>query len=215
MDSQHVLYRANTKRKVVALTFDVAHGHRVPLRMLSLLKELGVHKATFFLTGTWAETNSRIARKIREKGFEIGSHGYRHKDYRRHNNVWIEREVKKANKAILQATGIQTRLFRPPGGDMNPRVVRKLGSLDQLIVHWDVDSLDWILTDIPKIVRRVVPHTRPGSILLLHACDPWFQSLDALPILVKKLSEKGFRFVTVSELMRMHRKVSRAGGGLW
>ncbi|MCP3746736.1 polysaccharide deacetylase family protein [Paenibacillus sp. A3M_27_13] len=214
MDSWPVLYRVDTKKKVVALTFDVANGRRVPLRMLSLLQEHGIHKATFFLTGIWTEMHPQVARKIREKGFEIGSHGYRHQDYRRQNNAWIEHEVKKAGKAIFKETGVRTRLFRPPGGDMNPRVVRKLRTLDQLIVHWDVDSLDWKLTDIYKIVKRVVPHARGGSILLLHACDPWYQSLTALPVILKKLRKKGFHFVTVSELMRMQRQAQAVGGSL-
>ncbi|MBJ9992358.1 MULTISPECIES: polysaccharide deacetylase family protein [Paenibacillus] len=214
MGSWDVLYRVDTKKKRVALTFDIANGSKIPLRMLSLLQEHGVHKATFFITGIWAETHPKIARKIQEKGFEIGSHGYRHKDYRRQNNAWIEQEVKRAGKAIFQATGIRTRLFRPPGGDMNPRVVRKLRSLDQLIVHWDVDSLDWKLTDLSMIVRRVVPHTRGGSIILLHACDPWYQSLTALPLILRKLRRKGFQFVTVSELMRIQRLEQAARGGL-
>ncbi|GMK41457.1 deacetylase [Paenibacillus sp. CCS19] len=216
MASRQVLYRVDTKKKAVALTFDIANGHRVPLRMLSLLQKRGIHKATFFITGIWAEMHPRIARKIREKGFEIGSHGYRHKDYRKQNNAWIEHEVKKAGKAIYQATNIRTKLFRPPGGDMNPRVVRKLRALKQLIVHWDVDSLDWRITDVSKILRRVVRHARGGSILLLHACDPWFQSLAALPVIIKELRKKGFRFVTISELMRMQSltRPYRLGSGL-
>lgn len=200
--TMQVLSRIPTNQKIVALTFDIANGHDVPQRMLPLLRKLGVNKATFFITGIWAEEHPRIAKRLRQRGYEIASHGYRHQDYRKHNNTWIENEVKLAQKAIMRSTGVWSRLFRTPGGDMNRRVIHKLHSMNQTIVHWDVDSLDWKLTRINTIVNRVVPYTRPGSIILLHANDPWDQSLKAVSIIVGKLRRKGYRFATVSELLR-------------
>ena len=47
-------------------------------------------------------------------------------------------------------------MIRTPGGDMNARVVRKLQSMNQIIVHWDVDSFNWKLTDVDQIVDRVL-----------------------------------------------------------
>ncbi|MCG7380490.1 polysaccharide deacetylase family protein [Paenibacillus sp. ACRSA] len=202
MKKQQILSRISTNQKRVALTFDIANGHEVPLRMLPLLQKLGVKKATFFITGIWAEEHPKIAKRIRREGYEIGSHGYRHQDYRAHNNTWIKNEVKLAQNAIVRATGVWPCLFRTPGGDMDHRVIKKLQLLNQTIVHWDVDSLDWKLTRISTIVNRVVPHTRPGSIVLLHANDPWHQSLKAVPIIVRRLRRKGYRFATVSELLR-------------
>ncbi|WP_181429938.1 hypothetical protein [Paenibacillus illinoisensis] len=60
----------------------------------------------------------------------------------------------------------------------------------------------WKLTRINTIVNRVVPYTRPGSIILLHANDPCDQSLKAVSVIVGELRRKGSRFVTVSELLR-------------
>jgi peptidoglycan/xylan/chitin deacetylase (PgdA/CDA1 family) len=201
MHSNRVLKRIPTYKKIVALTLDVANGFKVLLRMLSVLKRIGVRKATFFITGTWADLNPKIARRIRQSGFEIASHGYRHQDYRKHANSWIEREVKAARKSIHRTTGVWTNLIRTPGGEMNERVVNKLKTMNQTLIHWDVDSLDWKLTDIGEIVKRVVPKTRSGSIILMHACDPWTQSLTAVPRIVRGLRQKGYRFVTVTELL--------------
>ncbi|WP_127548210.1 polysaccharide deacetylase family protein [Paenibacillus amylolyticus] len=201
MKNQQVLSRIPTNQKRIALTFDIANGHEVPQRMLPLLQKLGVYKATFFITGIWAEDHPQIAKRIRQMGYEIGSHGYRHQDYRKHNNTWIENEVRLAQKAIWRATGVWPRLLRTPGGDMDRRVIQKLQLMNKTIVHWDVDSLDWKLRRIHTIVKRVVPFTRPGSIILLHANDPWDQSLKAVPIIVRKLRRKGYRFSTVSELL--------------
>lgn len=211
MSTDRVLSRIPTNKKVIALTFDIANGRAVPLRMLSVLRRNGIRKATFFLTGIWAGLNPDIARQIRQKGYEIASHGYRHQDYRMHTNSWIEQEVKTAKKIILQTTGENTNLFRAPGGDMNERVIYKLKSMNQTIVHWDVDSLDWKLKDISKIVKRVVPHARAGSIILLHACDPWTQSLASVPIIVRRLRQKGYSFVTVTELLHGKKRRRKSG----
>lgn len=92
-------------------------------------------------------------------------------------------------------------MIRTPSGDLNERVIRKLKKMDQTIVHWDTDSLDWKLKQTKSIVKRVVPHARPGSIILLHACDPWTQSLKATPLILEGLRKRGFSFVTVSQLL--------------
>ncbi|MGD8188507.1 polysaccharide deacetylase family protein [Brevibacillus ginsengisoli] len=211
MSTGRILQRVSTNQKVIALTFDIAYGHQVPPRMLSVLRRIGVRKATFFITGIWAGLNPGLAKRIRQNGYEIASHGHQHKDYRKHTDSWIEKEVKTAKRIIRQTTGVNTNMFRPPGGDMNQRVVHKLKSMNQTIVHWDVDSLDWKQTDINKIVERVVPRTRTGSIILLHACDPWFQSLKAVAIIVRKLRQKGYRFVTVTELLREQKRRRKSG----
>ncbi|BBI35881.1 polysaccharide deacetylase family protein [Cohnella abietis] len=202
MITNQVVSRIPTNRKIIALTFDIANGNKVPVRMLSLLKRKGVKSATFFVTGIWVRSYPRIARLIVQHGYEIASHGNRHQDYRKHSNIWIAKEVKVARKSINQATGIMTNMIRTPGGEMNARVIQKLQSMNQTIVHWDVDSLDWKLTDVKEIVDRVVPHARKGSNVLLHASDPWTQSLKAVPLIIKGLSQKGYRFVTVSDLLR-------------
>lgn len=202
MSINRVLSRIPTNKKLVALTFDIAHGKKVPLRLISILRKKGVRSATFFVTGVWVRLNPEIAMRIRQKGYEIASHGNRHQDYRKQSNSWIEKEVKAAKKSIFQTTGLRTNMIRTPGGDMNARVVHKLQSMNQTIVHWDVDSLDWKLTDVNKIVNRVVPRARAGSIVLLHACDPWTQSLRALSRIIEGLRQKSFNFVTVTELLR-------------
>lgn len=206
-----VLNRITTSSKIIALTFDIAYGKKVPLRMLSILRRKGLRKATFFVTGEWVRLNPELARRITRHGYEIASHGNRHQDYRRHSNSWIEKEVKAAKKSIIQATGVRTNMIRTPGGDMNARVVRKLQSMNQIIVHWDVDSFDWKLTDVNQIVDRVLKRSRAGSIVLLHACDPWTQSLKAVPRIIEQLRLKGYRFVTVTELLAKKTQSKKEG----
>ncbi|WP_158301608.1 polysaccharide deacetylase family protein [Paenibacillus mesophilus] len=214
MDVNRVIYNVPTRKRILALTFNMAFGNRVPVQLLSLLKKKGVTKATFFLTGEWAQRNPGIAKRIRKMGYEIASHGHRHEDYTTHSNVWIERDVKAAQRAILKATGIKTNMIRTPSGDLDSRVIRKLLRMKQTIVHWDTDSLDWKYKNVNKIVRRVIPHLHPGAILLLHGCDPWPQTLKALPIILDGIKKKGYTLVTVNELLsRIRPKAGRKSSG--
>lgn len=201
IEISRVIFNLPTHKRILALTFNMAFGNLVPVRLLSLLKKKGLKKATFFLTGEWAQRNPGIAKRIQKMGYEIASHGHRHEDYTTHSNVWIEREVKAAKQAILKATGIKTNTIRTPSGDLNSRVIKKLLSLKQTIVHWDTDSLDWKYKSVKKIVRRVIPNIHPGAIVLLHGCDPWPQTLKALPIILDGIKKKGYTLVTVNELL--------------
>lgn len=202
MSWDDVIYEVPTSHKVAALTFDVAFGKQVPLAMLRLLNDLKVKKATFFLSGTWVNQYPAIARRIHRQGFELASHGYLHRDYSRHSNIWIDRQVKKAKRAIYRATGVRTNMIRTPSGDLNPRVIQKLRSMGQTIIQWDTDSLDWTMPGVGKIVKRVLRRVHPGDIVLLHACDTWTQTLKALPVIVDALRKRGYRLLTVTELLK-------------
>ncbi|MFF2479670.1 polysaccharide deacetylase family protein [Paenibacillus sp. NPDC058071] len=199
-----IIEQVSTKKKRLAITINIATGSHVPNAMLDLLRKHGVREATFFLTGMWVKANPGIARRIKKMGFEIASHGHQHKNYTTKTNAWIEKDILTAQKYIYRATGVKPRMIRTPSGDIDMRVARKLQSLKQTIVHWDTDSLDWKLQDINHIVRRVVPCARPGSIVLLHACDPWTQSLKAVPLILSGLKKRGFKFVSVSQLLSVN-----------
>lgn len=208
MYTNRVIQHVPTNQKKIALTINIAHGSQVPMKMLFLLRRLGVTKATFFVTGKWAELNPRITKKIQRMGYEIASHGYRHDNYTSHSNAWIKQDVHSARKAIYHITGVRTNMIRTPSGDIDDRVIKQLLKMNQTIVHWDIDSLDWKLTRTADIVRRVIPHAHPGGIVLLHACDPWMQSLKAVPLIVNGLRKKGYHFVTISELLEKRKRKS-------
>jgi polysaccharide deacetylase family sporulation protein PdaB len=211
MSPGDVVYTVPTSKKIVALTFDIAFGKQVPLAMLTLLNQIKVKKATFFVSGTWVDAHPNIAKRIGEKGFELASHGYLHRNYSRYSNAWIEQQVKKARRAIYVATGVKTNTSRTPSGDLNLRVIKKLCSMGQTIIQWGTDSLDWKMPGVGKIVGRVLNRVHPGDIVLLHACDTRTQTLKALSVIVDALRKRGYKLVTVSELLeeRKYRKLKK------
>ncbi|SIS71062.1 polysaccharide deacetylase family sporulation protein PdaB [Alicyclobacillus vulcanalis] len=195
------IYKVDTKEKVVALTFDISWGHRTPEPVLETLKKCGVTKATFFLSGPWTMHHADIAKKIKAMGYEIGSHGYLHKDYSNYPDSWIREQAMLADKAIQQVTGVKPKLFRTPNGDLNPRVIRCLTSMGYTVVQWNTDSLDWKNPGVDAIVNRVTKRVVPGDIILMHASDSSKQIVEALPRIIESLRQQGYRFVTVSELL--------------
>ncbi|MDI3257761.1 MAG: polysaccharide deacetylase family sporulation protein PdaB [Kyrpidia sp.] len=196
------IYKVDTDRRVVALTFDISWGDQMAPKVLDVLKSKGVTKATFFLSGPWALQKSDIAKRIREMGFEIGSHGYKHDNYTEHGNDWIRDQVTKADQAIEEVTGVKTRLIRTPNGDFDKRVLRTLHEMGYTVIQWNTDSLDWKNPGVQTIIQRVLTRAVPGDIILLHASDTCKQTDQALPAIIDGLRQKGFEFVTVSELLQ-------------
>jgi len=196
------VYRVDTKKKRIALTFDIGWGGNVLKPVLQVLSANKVKKATFFLSSPWVVKRPDLARKIKTMGYEIGSHGQLHENYTEHSSKWISSEVILAGAAIRRVTGVQCRLIRTPNGDMNHRVTQLLGALGYRTIHWSVDSMDWMNPGVRSIIRNSTRKVKAGDILLLHASDSALQTARALPFIIRKLRMQGFEFVTVSELLR-------------
>lgn len=195
------IYKVDTQNKVVALTFDISWGNKVPEPVLDLLKEEHVTKATFFLSGPWTQRHPETAKRIHDMGYEIGNHGHLHKDYSNYPNSWIQQQVTLSEKAILQVTGVKTKLIRTPNGDFNPRVIRCLNNMGYTVIQWNTDSLDWKNPGANNIEQRVLKRAVPGDIILMHASDSSKQITQALPSVIDGLRDEGYKFVTVSELL--------------
>lgn len=195
------IYKVDTDKKVLALTFDISWGEKTPEPVLDVLQKKGVTKATFFLSGPWTQTHPEIAKRIKEMGFEIGSHGHKHDNFSAYPDAWIRDQVTKAETAIYDVTGVRTRLIRTPNGDFNKRVLATLQQMGYKVIQWDTDSLDWKNPGVDKIVNRVLTRAHPGDIILLHASDSCKQTVEALPRIIDGLRSKGYTFVTVSELI--------------
>ncbi|GEO26765.1 polysaccharide deacetylase family sporulation protein PdaB [Alicyclobacillus acidoterrestris] len=195
------IYKVDTDKKVVALTFDISWGNKVPEPVLDVLKKEKVTKATFFLSGPWTLHHPEIAKQIKNMGYEIGNHGNLHKDFSRYPDSWIREQVSISEKSIQQVTGVKTKLIRTPNGDFNPRVIRCLNSMGYTVIQWNTDSLDWMNPGTKNIVNRVTKRAVPGDIILMHASDSSKQIVEALPQIIDQLRKDGYQFVTVSELL--------------
>lgn len=190
----------NQEKKYAALTFDDGPNTTSTIRLLNELKENNI-KATFFVLGKMVDKNPEVAKKIVEEGHEIGNHSYNHPDLTKLTIEEVKKEVLKTDKAVFNATGILPNVFRPPYGAVNGEVARAVGLP---IIQWNVDSEDWKIKNKNLIVSQVVNTVQNGSIILIH--DIHDVSVESVPEIVRQLKERGYEFVTISELLSNNQK---------
>ncbi|WP_371755611.1 polysaccharide deacetylase family sporulation protein PdaB [Ferviditalea candida] len=195
------IYSVVTDKKLIALTFDISWGEKRPEPIIQILKDKGVTNATFFLSSPWTKSHPEIVKQIVDAGFEIGSHGHKHVNYSTLNDEEIRKQIQTADQILKESTGQTPMLIRMPNGDFDKRVLRIANQLGYTVIQWDTDSLDWMNKGVNNIINRVLTKAHPGDIVLMHASDSCKQTHEALPVIIDKLREQGYQFVTVSQLI--------------
>ena len=180
---------------IVSITFDDGPNHKTTNRLLDGLKERGVN-AAFFLVGELAERNPETVKRMSDEGHTIGNHTYSHINLGEVNFDNAINEIKKTNKVIEDITGETVKYIRPPYGIYSDKM---LNSCSLTPVLWTVDPDDWKTTNAGNVVKYVVDNVRCGDIILLH--DIYDSSVTAALEIIDKLTLKGFRFVTIEEII--------------
>ncbi len=195
--------RVETDRPVVALTFDDGPTAGFTSEVLEILDKLDV-TATFFVTGKEVTENSDEARAIAAAGHELGNHSYSHARMIMKSYGTYRSEIEETDAAI-RAIGYEGKLhFRPPYGKKLFGLPWYLSSTGRTTIMWDVEPETYpdIADDLDAFVTHVVDETRSGSIVLMHVMyGSRAISREALPGIVTGLRERGFEFVTVSDLL--------------
>lgn len=182
---------------VVALTFDDGPS-KYTKEILELLKENDAY-ATFFVVGNKVEAYSNTINIMIKNGNEVGNHSYSHKWLSRLSNNSIKEEINLTQNILKSTANYTPTLLRPTYGSVNKKL---RGSTDLKIVLWDVDTKDWKLKSSEAIAKRALESIQDGDIVLMH--DIYERSLNALKIIIPALKEKGYQFVTVSELKEIN-----------
>ncbi len=202
------IYRLKTDEKVVALTFDDGPSPLWTPQVLDELKKAGI-KATFFMIGKHVEQYPEIARRVAREGHDIENHGYDHKVMIYYKTDELKKEIDEAEKVIKDVTGQTTKYFRPPKAWLNDTEKQKVKDMGYGVVLWSLNSKDWVTFHDKQITSFIARHIKPGDIILFHDSGGVFsteggdrsQTVKTIPRLVKRLEEKGYKFVTVSELL--------------
>lgn len=204
------IIRRGPKEMVVALTFDDGPSPEYTNMVLNVLKKHQV-KATFFLVGKHVRKYPQVARRIVEEGHEVGNHTYSHKDLVPASKRRLYKEIFETQKVINEYLGVDTRLFRPPRGIFSEAVRKFVVSHGFALVLWSVSGIDWAKMPPTLIAKRIIRYAHPGAIILLHDSGALLRSeghsrlntVKALEIIIPALKERGYKFVTVSELINM------------
>jgi len=185
----------------IALTFDDGPSATLTPKLLDLLAAHHI-KATFFVIGENVAEHPEIVARAAREGHEIGNHSWSHPNLAKMSDDNVRSQLRRTDDAIRGATGNRPTLLRPPYGSITAREKRWIhDEFGYRIILWDVDPNDWKRPG-PAVVRsRILKETQPGSIVLSHDIHPG--TIEAMPSTFDALKAKGFKFVTVSELIRM------------
>ncbi len=192
------VWRVHTQRKDIALTFDDGpYPFYTPL-LLHVLGRSQVH-ATFFLVGRSAQEFPELVSRIVASGDELGNHTFNHVALTKLPDAQIQYQILADGTFLQQFTNQPISLFRPPHGRFNLHVMTIAHELGYHTIFWSDSPND--VKDIPPalIVRRVVSDAGPGGIILLHSGQ--YRTIEALPVIIDRLRGRGYRFVTVSQLL--------------
>lgn len=182
----------------IALTFDDGPGPYTA-RLLDELATAGVH-ATFFLVGQNVASRPGLVARMAAEGHEIGNHSWDHPQLTHLDAAGVASQLSRTDAAITAATGgTAPTIVRPPYGDYDDAVLADLAARGKTAVTWDVDTRDWENRDAGTTTTKALAGAVAGSIVLMHDIHP--TSVDALPGLVDQLRQRGFTFVTVSQLL--------------
>jgi peptidoglycan-N-acetylglucosamine deacetylase len=195
------IYRNNTDQKVIAITFDRGP---YPLATPLVLETLARTKtpATFFFCGENARQYPQLVRRTQAANHEIGSHAYSfHATMQTFTATGMQDDIRRGDEIIREITGNSIRLFRPPGGHITPALTKEASRYHYTIVGWSDDPKDLEAKSAEAVTERVLANLQPGEILLLHDYNPL--TAQALVKIIPAAHARGYRFITVSELIEL------------
>jgi peptidoglycan/xylan/chitin deacetylase (PgdA/CDA1 family) len=198
-----VVARVPTREKIVALTFDDGPHPTFTPELLRLLDRYEV-RATFFMIGRRMQQYPEVVKAVLAHGHAIGNHTYSHpRDLTAETPAQVRGELEQCEQVIERVGGRRAYLFRPPRGLMDGAVFRAAAAEGYQTILWTV-SADHHDAPTPELMaRRVLDHIRPGGIILAHDgvfCTRW-KDVAATPLIIEGLQRRGYRFVTVPELL--------------
>ena len=206
-----ILWKGNPKG--VALTFDDGPHPRHTPRVLKILDAFQV-KATFFVIGRHVKDNGNVMAEASKAGHVIGNHSYHH--FRTMNFLSREKlrqEIQRCQEEIQKWTGYSPRFYRQPAGFRNPRIFGVLKEFQMTMVGWQARAFDTQVRKPEAIARRILQKSQPGGVILLHdgsdsaSKDDRTATLEALPVILQGLKDRGVEFFTLEKLFGMSKEI--------
>ncbi|MBI4199981.1 MAG: polysaccharide deacetylase family protein [Chloroflexi bacterium] len=200
-------FATKTHEKVVALTFDDGPNEPYTSQVLDILQQYDI-KATFFVVGKNVAYYPETAKRIVAEGHVLGNHSWDHSALQPIVDV-REVDLAKSQATIEKIAGVRPHLFRPPFGHKTPWQMEQLEKHGMVVVTWNVSANDPKQPPSSVIAERIIKHTKPGAIILLHDGNETIHGADrsntiaVLPQIIDTLNKEGYTFVTVPELLKV------------
>lgn len=195
------------KTKFVAFTFDdgpVAYAEdSTAMRILKTYEKYG-QTATFFYVGEKINDVSAPEMKFAQSiGCEAGNHTFTHCFLTEKTVEEIKEELAKTADAEEKVLGVAPKLMRLPYLAANETVTE---TVEYPMINCSVDSRDWADVPTEEMIQRIMDAEAAGelenAVVLMH--EQYATTATAVEYLLPTLIEKGYRFVTVSELAKQN-----------
>ena len=196
---KELLINANEDYKIIAFTFDDGPSN-YSLDIANVLKEYRC-SATFFEIGYKMKENQDIVKKLIELGMEVGSHSYSHKLLTKLKIEEIQNELYSTKIVFNEITNKEIKLTRYPYGQVNSKISKYALTP---IIGWSIDTKDWLYKSVDYTVNEIITNAKDGDIILMH--DVYYETLEAVKVILPLLKEKGFIITSVSELFKLKNK---------
>ena len=201
VQSRTIFHSDDCDEKTIALTFDDGPHPRYTKQILDILEKYGV-KATFFFVGQNIEYYPEAAMAVVDAGHEIGNHTYTHNRVKAMSQDEVLAEMSRCDDMIYRLGECQTVLFRPPEGAFGEAVEKSAEMLGYSVILWSIDTRDWDHSTPAEIFQNVTQNIDSGDIILMHDYVGYNSPTPkALELIIPELQSRGYRFVTVSELI--------------
>jgi peptidoglycan-N-acetylglucosamine deacetylase len=190
----------------LALTYDDGPNDPYTMRLLEVLARHDV-RATFFMMGCFVEQRADIAREVVKAGHVVGNHTFTHPSLTFKSADEVRTQLISCGRALTDAVGTHSNLFRPPFGARRPAVLRIARQLNLEPIMWNVTGYDWSAPSAEAIEQKVTSRVRGGDVILLHdgghrafGTDR-SRTVTATDRLISRYKAEGFEFVTIPEMM--------------
>jgi len=195
----NAIYEGNKSGEKVALMFNVYENAANVEKIADILDEYGF-KATFLVGGSWVAKHPNTLLKIAAKGFEIGNHGYLHRDHAKLSLKQNKDEISLTERLVDETlSGLpdykNCKLFAPPSGSIGDVMFDACKALNYRVIMWTRDTIDWRDHDENVIYERAVRNIKAGDLILMHPTDCTVQ---ALPRILEYIKTANLRADIVS-----------------
>lgn len=195
-------YAQNTTEKVLYLTFDAGFENGNTPIILDALKKHSA-PATFFVVGTYIESNPDLIKRMEKEGHIVGNHTYHHPDMTKLSSLSaFEKELKDVENAYNNVTGKEmTKFYRPPQGKYNENNLQMAKELGYHTFFWSLAYVDWQENNQPtkeEAFNKLLTRVHPGAIVLLHSTSK--TNGEILDELLTKWEEMGYQFKSLDSI---------------
>ncbi len=192
------VYSVEREGKTICITFDAAWEDTDTTDIINILKKYNV-RATFFVTGDFADRCAVSVKALHDAGHEIANHSDRHPHPNKLSPEALKSDTTACANKLEALTGTTVPLYRAPYGEYNDSVINTIRDMGLQFVQWNVDSLDYKDLTADQITERVTKKAKPGSIVLFH--NGTKNTAKALPSVLETLTQEGYTFLTATEMI--------------